>query len=81
MQIDPTIVAAIENGQLTCEQVVEAVERLVLQVVAARAREQGFDPVCVDFALEEQRLVLSGQRSARVETLREMLAAGQTSIQ
>jgi hypothetical protein len=51
MRLDKSIIDAIEAGRITYDQVVEAAERLALQVAAADAIAQGFDRACVDFAI------------------------------
>jgi hypothetical protein len=59
----------------------DAIERTVLEHVAAECIAQGFSPPAVRFLIEEYARALAGGRQQRLETARQMLEARATSLQ
>jgi hypothetical protein len=88
LRIDPTIYQAIDDETLSIEQVCvamqqtwPAIERAILETVAADAIAAGFDEADIKRVVEARARLLREGRGARIETARLMLEAGATNLQ
>jgi hypothetical protein len=73
--------ATVSMSAEQAAEVADEILRIVLEKVAADLVAKGFDPGCVRFMIDERAELLRAGRPARAETLRQMLAAGATSLQ